>query len=121
MRLRGNLYRLREKDLSGDRLRFEIAMIPDCAVFKAHFPGQPVLPGACLIEICSELLGEKNSPNTLKISAVRSAKFLNVVTPEAGLCLEMKVSESEAAVAAEITVSASDTVCAKLSLNCTSQ
>ncbi|MEJ0079486.1 MAG: hypothetical protein WDM78_00620 [Puia sp.] len=29
----------------------------DQAIFSGHFPGQPVLPGVCMMEMVAEVLG----------------------------------------------------------------
>ncbi len=43
-------------------------------IFKAHFPGQPILPGFIHLEIIAELFGEK-------IKKVKKAKFVKHVEP----------------------------------------
>lgn len=52
----------------------------DSAVYRAHFPGHPITPGAMMIEMGRELLclltGRK-----MEITEVVSAKFLNVLSP----------------------------------------
>jgi 3-hydroxyacyl-[acyl-carrier-protein] dehydratase len=58
-------------------------------VFQAHFPGNPLLPGFLVIEICSKILRKE----VLKIHKV---KFLNPIFPKDILdfsftCKEKKV------------------------------
>ncbi len=49
---------------------------PSSPVYKAHFPGFPVTPGACLFQLALELLGDQVSPDRVK-----EAKFLSPVFP----------------------------------------
>lgn len=44
-------------------------------IFKAHFPSQPIVPGACLLQIVEEVAGKR-------ITAIRNLKFLCPVTPD---------------------------------------
>ena len=55
-----------------------VRLNPDSAVFKAHFPGFPVTPGACLFQIALDLLGAQAVPD-----AVKELKFLSPVFPKA--------------------------------------
>jgi hypothetical protein len=50
-------------------------------VYKAHFPGNPITPGACIIQICKELI-EHELQRTLFIRKVLNVKFLSVIDPE---------------------------------------
>ncbi|MFN8292647.1 MAG: 3-hydroxyacyl-ACP dehydratase [Chitinophagales bacterium] len=50
-------------------------------IFSGHFPGSPVLPGVCQIEMLKEIL--ENGLNTkLSIPDIGSVKFLNVIEPQ---------------------------------------
>lgn len=66
-------------------------------VFMGHFPGQPVLPGVCLLEMVKEILGQvKRKPCRLMSAA--HMKFLKVVDPRAepALLFEIDIVEVEA-------------------------
>lgn len=58
----------------------EIEINSQHRIFKGHFPDQPVVPGACMIEIIkrcvSEILG---SP--YRYSSIGEFKFLSVILP----------------------------------------
>lgn len=49
-------------------------------IFEGHFPGQPVLPGVCMIQIFKELL-EKATGQKLFLYQADSSKFLSMVDP----------------------------------------
>lgn len=50
-------------------------------VFEGHFPGQPVVPGVCILQIIKEQLAlHLNQPLVLREAA--QVKYLSVVTPQ---------------------------------------
>ena len=53
---------------------------PDHPVYQAHFPGNPITPGACLLQTAGELLGQKLG-RTLYLTTSKSIKYLNVLVP----------------------------------------
>ncbi|AHM59730.1 beta-hydroxyacyl-(acyl-carrier-protein) dehydratase, FabA/FabZ [Flammeovirgaceae bacterium 311] len=66
-------------------------------IFNGHFPGQPVLPGVCLLEMVKEILGQIRKKPCRLMSAAHM-KFLKVVDPRAepALLFEISLVESEA-------------------------
>ncbi len=59
---------------------FQLELNPSHPVYKGHFPGTPVVPGACQVQIIKELVGlilEK------EVSLVKSdnIKFLSMIDP----------------------------------------
>ena len=66
----------------------------DHAIFKGHFPGQPVVPGVCMMEIVKELLQSTvNKP--LMLRNVRSVKFLGFISPDMQPVVNVKWKEGE--------------------------
>jgi 3-hydroxyacyl-[acyl-carrier-protein] dehydratase len=49
-------------------------------IYEAHFAGNPVTPGACIVLIIKEL-AEEFLNRTLHIAAVKNTKFLNTIHP----------------------------------------
>lgn len=49
-------------------------------IFRGHFPGQPILPGVCMLQISQELL-EKATGYKLLMSRTGQVKFLQPVDP----------------------------------------
>lgn len=60
--------------------RYQISLNREHAIFAAHFPGEPILPGACIVQILSELAGvwQKREMPVIKMSQV---KFLSIISP----------------------------------------
>jgi 3-hydroxyacyl-[acyl-carrier-protein] dehydratase len=71
---------------------YEIKINKGHPVFKAHFPGNPVLPGVCMMQIIKEVT-EKYSGKKLFMEKCFNVKFLALVNPEIKpvLRLEMQI------------------------------
>jgi 3-hydroxyacyl-[acyl-carrier-protein] dehydratase len=54
----------------------EIALNPNCVVYKGHFPGQPILPGVCAIQMIHEC-----APHPQGIASVERCRFTHLLTP----------------------------------------
>ena len=74
MSLRNNLYHT-----AGDG--FTVRFHAQHPVFGGHFPGNPIVPGACLVQIAEELLAD-HLGKTVVFTAVRNLKFRRPVTPD---------------------------------------
>jgi 3-hydroxyacyl-[acyl-carrier-protein] dehydratase len=85
--------------------------------FAGHFPGQPVLPGVCLIEAAVAML-ETWHARSLAVRQVSNAKFTRMILPEQAVklvcqkftgseaegCATVAACDSEGARAAEFTL-----------------
>ena len=60
-----------------------VRMLPESAIYKAHFPGDPVTPGVCQVGMVQEQL-EKMLGGRLSLREVKTLKFLDVLRPENG-------------------------------------
>jgi len=79
--LKNNLYKITSLSVSDNKLEAIIEINKDNDVFSGHFPGQPVLPGACMLQIVKEVL-ESALCKTLRLKKAGQIKFLNPVNPE---------------------------------------
>jgi 3-hydroxyacyl-[acyl-carrier-protein] dehydratase len=52
----------------------------DDPIFKGHFPNQPVLPGACLLQMLKEVL-ETALDARLRMKKADNIKFLTLIDP----------------------------------------
>jgi len=82
MRLNGDLFRIesRLEGLPQGQSGFNVILNPDNLVYKAHFPGQPVTPGVCILQMIQELLSEQFGM-PLYIKNIKNAKFINMISP----------------------------------------
>lgn len=49
-------------------------------IFKGHFPGHPVTPGVCILQIIKEL-GESWAGSPLRLQIAKHMKFLAIINP----------------------------------------
>ena len=82
MRLNGDLFRIesRMEGLPQGQSGFNIILNPDHLIYKAHFPGQPVTPGVCILQMLQELLSIEEGKQ-LFIKNIKNAKFISMMSP----------------------------------------
>jgi len=82
MKLNGDLFRIesRMEGLPEGQSGFNIILNPDHLIYKAHFPGQPVTPGVCILQMLQELLSVEMDKQ-LFIKNIKNAKFISMMSP----------------------------------------
>lgn len=100
-----------------------IKLNPEDVIFKAHFPGNPILPGVCIAAIAAEVFSALASLPAVKVTEIRNAKFIAVIDPRENLRLRIDFgtpigqSSSEARnIKAVVTDSDGDKVFARISM-----
>lgn len=91
---------------------------PEHPIYKAHFPGNPITPGVCIIQAAGELL-ENQLGRNLYLKTVKNVKFLSVIIPEEGKKIKYSFSniiEDDSIVKTQVLVSDDAAVYAKISL-----
>ena len=83
--LQGILYETIAVDATGATIR----LLPESPVYKGHFPGYPITPGVCLVEIALELMGP------VRLVAAKNIKFTSPVIPAEGMELRFKLSGAD--------------------------
>jgi 3-hydroxyacyl-[acyl-carrier-protein] dehydratase len=58
-----------------------ISLDPGHTIYQGHFPGNPVVPGVCQIQIVKELV-ETTVGEALKLIESDTVKFLNMISPQ---------------------------------------
>ena len=59
---------------------YRVALNGSHPIFKAHFAGNPIMPGACILQMIKELASDYLDKE-LFICSVKNMKFLNVIDP----------------------------------------
>ena len=80
-----NYYHILSSDITSNGGMFRVALNADCEVYQGHFPGEPISPGVCNIQMikeCAELLLQrgalsKNSPAPLSGSPQATRSGVN--------------------------------------------
>lgn len=80
MILKDQLYTIVRQTETDDKTVFSVVLNPECFIYKAHFPGNPITPGVCIIQMACELLGNLEG-RKLEVTEVKNVKFLNILSP----------------------------------------
>ena len=124
MRLQNSLYHITHVAGGTGTPAYTIKLDGSHAIYQAHFPGEPITPGVCIIQIAKELL-EHHLSTPLDIVAVKNAKFLSVISPIQSPRIryvldKITVAEDskECKMQVQVKDTAADTQFAKISLIC---
>ena len=91
---------------------------PKHLVYQAHFPGNPITPGACLLQTAGEVLQQKLA-RPLFLKSSKNVKYLNVLVPAEGKEVRFTFSnlvESETECKAQVVIADEISVYTKMSL-----
>ncbi|MES2733961.1 MAG: 3-hydroxyacyl-ACP dehydratase [Bacteroidota bacterium] len=76
------LYQLLQiKKETEENIQVDIQLNVDHPIFKGHFPEQPVLPGACMVQILKEVLQQANNCE-LEFQKASNIKFISLIIPK---------------------------------------
>lgn len=78
--LAGKLYNVQQQQQNEGTISTVIAWNVAHPIFEGHFPGQPVVPGVCMMQTIQEILGSALQKNVM-IRKAANMKFLNMIDP----------------------------------------
>ena len=89
-------YHILSSEITTDAGVFRVALNADCEVYQGHFPGEPISPGVCNIQMikeCAEMLlqGGADMPSML-LSHIRQCRLTTLVTPQQHPEVEVRVA-----------------------------
>jgi 3-hydroxyacyl-[acyl-carrier-protein] dehydratase len=79
---------------SGKRHDFTIKLNPDHPVYGGHFPGNPVVPGVCQVQMIKELTSVILEKEVI-LSQSDNIKFLSMIRPEETPVLKVSIDIRE--------------------------
>ena len=91
---------------------------PEHSVYKSHFPGNPITPGACLLQTAGLLMQEKMG-RPLFLKASKNIKYLSLLIPAEGKEVKFNFSRvvtGETECKAQVVIADANTVYTKMSL-----
>jgi 3-hydroxyacyl-[acyl-carrier-protein] dehydratase len=89
MKLLDNFYKIEQKTENASGLEYRIALQKEHFIYQAHFPGNPITPGVCIIQFCKELM-EVHTGETFSLRKIHNVKFLSVIDPR--ICESVQVA-----------------------------
>ena len=90
MLFEGKLYHIKSMKCTGENLNATIEIICNHPIFNGHFPGNPVLPGVCSLQIIGELLS-KNFNQQYMLVKSENIKFIGLVIPSERTILQYEI------------------------------
>lgn len=112
--LKDDFFRVITMDKGSTAINVVLELNHDHNIFKGHFPGTPVVPGVCMMQMVKEIM-EINTGKPLLLSNADSMKFLVVVDPLVNKVVKIDISYKTTDETIDVTasLSAEDTVCFK--------
>ncbi len=99
-------FTLEAGEKNGNSATYRCRLHPEAPVFKAHFPGFPILPGVLTLKMVVDAINASQffSTQTLTVQSIGNAKYLAVVNPQETQEVEISVALKAEKNADELTV-----------------
>lgn len=87
-------FTLESGEKNGNSATYRCRLHPEAPVFKAHFPGFPVLPGVLTLKMVVDAINASQffSTQTLTVQSIGNVKYLAVVNPQETQEVEISVA-----------------------------
>lgn len=88
-------FTLEAGEKNGNSATYRCRLHPEAPVFKAHFPGFPVLPGVLTLKMMVDAINASQffSTQTLTVQSIGNAKYLAVINPQETQEVEISVTQ----------------------------
>lgn len=88
-------FTLEAGEKNGNSATYRCRIHPEAPVFKAHFPGFPVLPGVLTLKMVVDAINASQffSTQTLTVQSIGNAKYLAVINPQETQEVEISVTQ----------------------------
>lgn len=98
--------------------RASITLNAEHNIFQGHFPGNPVTPGVCMMQIAKDL-AEEITGKKLFLTSASNVKFMAIINPAENpdLALELEISTAGEDVKLKNTTYFGGTIALKMSVN----
>lgn len=90
MELVPDFYQIAKFDSTDNKIEAQLNLNKDHAIYKGHFPGQPIVPGVMQLQMIKELV-EKYLNLELLFSDVTFAKYLHLIDPNTSENLQFEI------------------------------
>ena len=80
MTLKNDFYNVAWRQNTDCGVNFRVRLNAEHFIYAAHFPGNPITPGVCIIQIVKELT-EELLQTPLFMTAAKNIKFTRVINP----------------------------------------
>jgi len=94
-----------------------ITLNKDHQIFNGHFPGNPVTPGVCMMQIVKDLT-EEFTNSKLFLKSASNVKFMAIINPfeTPDLVMDLDINETEDEIKVKNSTTFGETIALKLSV-----
>lgn len=89
--VKDEIFRVNKLDYSDNLIKADLSINPKSPIFKGHFPGQPVVPGACILQIVKEVV-EDALGLPLQLKKASQLKFIAMLDPVKTISVQLEMS-----------------------------
>jgi len=94
MKLANDFFKILSVEQMESKYHIGIELNPDHEIFKGHFPGNPVVPGVCMVQMIKEIL-QSLFDQEYTMKAASQLKFLAIINPEQIKMLDVELNISK--------------------------
>jgi len=87
----GSLFKISKLEHNNSLISATLDIDKDSDILKGHFPGQPVIPGACMLQIVRDVLEEVFAVS-LRLKRAEHLKFIAMIDPVNPHTLQLNIS-----------------------------
>ena len=89
-----NYFSIVSERIDGSTGVFDVRLNPECEVYEGHFPGEPVSPGVCNIEMLLEC-AQRVAGFPLRARKINRCRLTTLITPISHPELELHINLTE--------------------------
>ncbi|MBQ8269860.1 MAG: beta-hydroxyacyl-ACP dehydratase [Bacteroidaceae bacterium] len=80
MKLLNDFFTINSSAENGNELIYNIHLNKEHFIYAAHFPGNPITPGVCIMQMVQELI-EQHLNAKLQLKTLNNIKYMSVISP----------------------------------------
>ena len=91
MTLLSDFFFILHQEISPDSVKAKITINENHKIFEGHFPGKPVVPGVCMVQIILEIM-EDVVGKPVRLTESETIKFLTVMSPKENKEIDVSIN-----------------------------
>ena len=81
MVLQDNLFSIMSQAQEDGQPAFQVRIHKEWPIYKAHFPGHPITPGVCIVQMIQELL-QVHLGRKVSLRKAKTVKYTAIISPD---------------------------------------
>lgn len=86
-----DIFRALQTEHKEGKVTADISVNPNSPILKGHFPGHPVVPGACMLQVVKEVL-ERALDRTLQLKTADHLKFVSLIAADNQRVVQLEIT-----------------------------